>query len=91
MDACVLSAEEVGRLIHYGLNPCHAEHYHISPKDAIEGLKEERYELITTPQGRNYLTPTKQYYLKSIPSGPARIRVIQRTRLAAPSKIYPVR
>lgn len=91
MDACVLSSEEVGRLVHYGLYPCHADHYHLRPVDAIAALKREEMELITTPEGRNYLTPTKLYYLKSIPSGPSRIRVIQRTRLAPPKKIYPVR
>jgi hypothetical protein len=91
MDACVLSAEEVGRLLHYGLYPCHADHYHLSPKQAIEALKREEMELVTTPEGRNYLTPVKQHYLKSIPSGASRIRVIQRTRMAPPKKVYPVR
>lgn len=82
MDACVLSVEEVGRLLNYGLTPCHDEHYHIQPQEAIEGLHKEEYELVTTPEGRNYLTRPKQYMLAARPSGPQRIRTIQRVRMA---------
>jgi hypothetical protein len=90
MDCCVLSAEEVGRLIHYGLWPNHADHYHLKFADAMQKVSEEELNIVTV-NGRNYCTPSILYSLKSIPSGPNRIRVIQRTKRAPLKKIYPVR
>jgi hypothetical protein len=90
MDACVLSAEEVGRLVHYGLWPNHADHYHLSFRDAMDAVEKEELNIITV-NGRNYCTPAILHYLKSIPSGPNRIRVIQRCKRVPPKKIYPLR
>jgi hypothetical protein len=75
MDCCVLSSREVGRLMHYGLLPNHAEHYHIDPRDAMTGIQNDRFELIQY-QGRDYVTQTKVYFLQRKPS--AGIDVIQR-------------
>lgn len=59
MDCCILSTEEVGRLVHYGLTPSHDEHSHIDPQSAILGLADETFEMV----GERYITRTKMYYL----------------------------
>jgi hypothetical protein len=81
MDCCLLSSEEVGRLRHYKIAPDHTEHIHISPKLAIEGLKDETYELVNLGDGRYAVTVAKMYFLKRRPSGGhGGIDIIQRVQ-----------
>ena len=92
MDCCVLSQEEVGRLQHYGINPNHEDHVHISAEEATAGLMDETYELVTAKSGRQYVTKTKLYFLQPIRSGGrGGIPVIQRVLMNQPSHIEPVR
>jgi len=69
MDCCVLSAEEVGRLTHYGFRPNHKQHVHLNSKRAIEGVIDGTYELVDLGDGRYAITPAKMYFLKRKPSG----------------------
>lgn len=78
MDCCLLSAEEVGQLRHYGILPNHENHRHVDHQVAIDGLKDESMELVEGKHGRNYLTMSRLYYLKPVESGPSGIPVIQR-------------
>ena len=78
MDCCLLSSEEVGRLLHYKIIPDHDEHMHVPTSEAIRRLKDESYELVTGFNGRNYVTRAKLYYLRALPSGPTHIKVVQR-------------
>jgi hypothetical protein len=82
MDCCVLSTEEVGRLKVYNILPNHDDHTHLDTKLAIDGLKTEEYELVTSKDGRNYVTKSKMYFLQKRHSGG--IPVIQRVRAAQP-------
>jgi hypothetical protein len=75
MDACVLSAEEIGRLRHYGISPNHDEHHHISASEAIAGILDDTYELIEH-EGRVFVTRARLYFIRPVKS--AGIPVIQR-------------
>ena len=77
MDCCLLSAEEVGRLVHYRLLPNHEEHTHLDPKVAIKGVQDEELELVEH-EGRYYVTRPKLHFLRALPSGPSKIKVTQR-------------
>ena len=85
MDICVLSTEEVGRLTHYKLSPNHDEHVHISPAEALKGLKEESLEMV----GERYVTRSKCYFLQRKPS--AGIDCIQRVLSNHILELKPVR
>jgi len=91
MDCCLLSQEEVGRLQHYGLQPSHDEHIHIPAAAAIEGLKDESLLLITSKEGRNYVTQQKMHFLRALPSGDSRIKVIQRVVSNQLLELKPIR
>lgn len=75
-DCCVLSAEEVGQLKHYKIQPSHENHRHIPAEEAIKGVQDDELELIVGTYGRHYVTPTKMHCLKAVKSGG--MRVIQR-------------
>lgn len=76
MDCCLLSSTEVARLRNYKLLPCHDDHVHIPPKDAIKGLNDEIYELIQIDESRYGVTLVKQHTLRRTRSG--HIDTIQR-------------
>jgi hypothetical protein len=78
MDCCVLSGEEVGRLLYYKITPNHTEHVHIPCSEAIRLLKLEDLELVTGWDGRSYVTTAKIHFLHALPSGPSHVKVIQR-------------
>ena len=91
MDCCLISQEEVGRLQHYGLAPCHDQHTHIPAAVAIAGLKDESLLLITSKDGRNYVTLPKMHFLRALPSGPSKIKVIQRVVSNQLTELKPIR
>jgi hypothetical protein len=91
MDCCVLSAEEVGRLVHYNILPSHDDHIHINSKDAIKGVIDDDFELVNGRDGRYYVTRTKMYFLRALPSGDSGIKVIQRIRSAQLTELKPLR
>ena len=91
MDCCLLSQEEVGRLQHYGLTPCHDEHIHIPAAAAISGIKDESLLLITSKEGRNYVTQPKMHFLRALPSGDSKIKVIQRVVSNQLTELKPIR
>lgn len=68
MSVCLLHDFEVGRLIHYDLNPDHEAHSHIDPKDAFLGVQDGSFELVDTG-ARQYVTRAKCYFLRRTPSG----------------------
>jgi hypothetical protein len=91
MDCCLLTAEEVGRLEHYGIVPNHEEHIHVPIDHALRGIKDETYRLITGRNGRNYITREFTYFLRVLPSGPTRIKITQRVKSNQPAILKPVR
>ena len=91
MDCCCLSAEEVGRLRHYGIFPDHEEHTHINSKDAIAGVLNDELELIEGKDGRYYVTRTLEHVLRAMPSGVSHIRIIQRIRGVPLLELKPIR
>jgi hypothetical protein len=76
MDCCILSAEEVGQLRSYNIQPSHKNHPHLSSKEIIEMVKREELEFIEMPDGRYCTTPVKTYFLVVKKSGG--IPVVQR-------------
>lgn len=92
MDCCVLTAEEVGQLRNYGILPNHENHIHIDTKVAIKGVQDEEYELVQGKGGRQYVTKTKMYYLRSIRSGGrSGIPIIQRVIGNQPKFLKPIK
>jgi len=89
MDCCVLTSREVGRLTHYALQPNHTEHRHISSKEAIKGILDEKYDIVDTGDGRYYVTSTKTYFLARKPSGG--IDIVQRVLSNHILELKPVR
>lgn len=43
MSICVLSQEEFGRLVNYGIKPSHVHHIHITESDALDGVALDNY------------------------------------------------
>jgi hypothetical protein len=91
MDCCVLSATEVGRLVHYNIPPCHRDHYHVPSKFAIQGVIDETYELVEGRDGRYYVTLALMYFIKATPSGPSKMKVIQRVKMPQLVALKPLR
>lgn len=91
MDCCLLSSEEVGRLQHYKLLPCHDDHTHISTKAAIDGLKDESLELVKGYDGRDYITAAKVFFLRALPSGESKIKIVQRVLSNHILELKPIR
>jgi hypothetical protein len=89
MDCCLLSSEEVGRLVHYGITPKHDEHTHLSTDTAIALLKDETLELITDRNGRHYVTRAKMHFLRVLPSDG--IPVVQRVESNQLLELKPIR
>ena len=46
MDVCVLNLTELARLERHGARPHHPDHYHISAKEALQGIREDVYRLV---------------------------------------------
>jgi hypothetical protein len=81
MDACLLTAEEVGQLVNYGIDPSHENHIHVPAEEAIKGIHEEEYLLVKGKHGRNYITTAPTYFLRRTPSGgPGGIHIVQRIK-----------
>jgi hypothetical protein len=92
MDCCVLSSEEVGQLKHYKILPNHENHHHIPCDQAILGIKDEDYELVDGFNGRQYLTKTKLFFLRKVPSGgKGAIPIVQRVVSNHLKHLMPVR
>lgn len=75
MSICLLSAEEVGRLQHYKIEPCHKAHRHLSPRQAAAMYNKGSIQCVEI-NGEQYATPTQMYVLAPRKSG--YIPVIQR-------------
>lgn len=88
MDACLLSQEEVGRLVHYGLQPNHAEHCHISAEEAIAGILADAFELVLSG-ATQYITRTKLHFIRPVKS--CGIPVIQRVVSNHLAELKPLR
>jgi len=91
MDCCLLSSEEVGRLHHYKILPNHDEHTHISTSSALDGLKDESLQLVRGYDGRDYITQSKTHFLRALPSGPSKIKIIQRVLSNHILELKPIR
>lgn len=68
MSVCLLSSEEVGRLLHYRLNPDHEAHVHIDVKAALDGVVDGTYEVVHAGE-KQFITHCKCYFLRRTPSG----------------------
>lgn len=90
MDCCLLSAEEVGRLQHYKIEPNHDEHSHIDSREAIKQVLDDELELVEN-DGRYYVTKPKMYFLRALPSGVSGIKVIQRVKSNHLVELKPIR
>jgi hypothetical protein len=88
MDCCLLSAEEVGQLKHYNIQPNHDNHTHITTKKAIEHVKSGELDIIDHKDGRFYVTTPRMYYLAPVKSAGV-IEVIQRVLGPQPLHISP--
>lgn len=91
MDCCCLSAEEVGRLVHYNILPDHEEHHHLPSKDAIMGVINDELQLVEGRDGRYYVTRVMEHVLRAMPSGESRIKIIQRIRGVPLLELKPIR
>jgi hypothetical protein len=92
MDCCLLSAEEVGQLRNYGILPNHDNHIHIDFKTAFDRVLDETYELVRGLNGRDYVTLSRLYYLRALPSGGrGAIPIIQRVVSNQPKHLTPIR
>lgn len=92
-DICLLSSEEVGQLRHYKILPNHDNHVHVPHQTAVDGLKDEKYEFVQGLNGgRNYLTTTKLYFLRKLPSGGrGSIPIVQRVVSNSLKHLIPIR
>jgi hypothetical protein len=86
LSICLLSDEEVGRLVHYGIEPCHAAHRHLTLKQALRKLATGQIEELEH-NGCYYARPVKLYVLAPRTSG--YIPVMQRILGAPPKHITP--
>jgi len=89
MDCCILSAEEVGQLKHYNIQPNHFYHHHLKSKEALEKVRSGELELVESKDGRFFVTVPRQYYLEARTSAGV-MKTIQRVLAAQPTHITPV-
>ncbi len=80
MDICLLSSDEVARLLNYDIqpNPC-SQHHHISFNRAVLRLSQDTLEVITNPStGQQYAHEPIMYTVARKKSG--NVSVVQRVR-----------
>lgn len=87
LSICLLSDEEVGRLVNYGIEPCHAAHRHLTIKQATKKLLTGHIEEF---EHKNcfYARSVKMYVLATRLSG-GYMPVIQRIVGSPPKHIQP--
>ncbi len=90
MDCCLLSAEEIGQLKHYNIQPNHFNHTHMSSKEALEKVKTGELDLFEDDKShRFFVTIPRCYYMKPVRSEGRYIETIQRVLSNQPLHISP--
>lgn len=89
MGICIISSEEKGRLINYGLPPVCDQHHHCSPKQALKKIESELFELVTDEKtGQQYIHQPPMHFLAVKKSGGRDgIGIVQRVVMAQPKHI----
>lgn len=89
MGICIISAEEKGRLINYGLPPVCEQHHHCSTTQALKKVAAGLFEVVTdTSTGTQYIHQPPMHFLAVKKSGGASgIGIVQRVVMAQPTHI----
>jgi hypothetical protein len=91
MDICLITSQDVGRAVNYGIPPDHTTHRHLPYDAVIEALKDESLEIFTFAD-RNYVIETKTYFLKRTPSRDRRcVETVQRVQMNHILELKPIR